>query len=85
LDGNGSAVHPEQQPGFRVGHSAAEKGFEAGSGHGYLPHNTLAPEGETPYPNDLGSEDLDWIFQDSLDGFSLYDLGLASGPANPAF
>ncbi|KAK5271548.1 hypothetical protein LTR96_003373 [Exophiala xenobiotica] len=90
LNGNGSVVHPEQQqPGFRGGlsHSAAaEKGFEAGPGHGYVPHNTLAPEGETAsYPNDLGSEDLDWIFQDSLDGFSLYDLGLASGPANPAF
>lgn len=76
--GNGSLVPPEQQPGYRT-HSA-EKGFEAGPG--LLPP-TLAPE--TPYPMDLGSEDLDWIFQDSLDGFSLYDLGLGSGPANPAF
>jgi len=38
-----------------------------------------------PWHEDLGPEDLNWIFQDSLGDFSLYDLSLQSEAGSAAF
>ncbi|EXJ60793.1 hypothetical protein A1O7_04946 [Cladophialophora yegresii CBS 114405] len=67
--------HQQQEP---QGNSA-EQGLEAGPGV----FQASAPA--NPWSHDLGSEDLDWIFQDSLGGFSLYDFSLPAAPANFTF
>lgn len=71
-------VIPEQHQGYQT--NSAELGFAAGQG---ALHTSAA---EAPWLNDLGSEELDWIFQDSLGGFNLYDFsGLPTDPLNLAF
>lgn len=74
---NGLAI-PEQQQNYQT--NSAVQGFESGKG---VSHSSAA---EAPWPEDLGSGDLDWIFQESLGGFNLYDFsGFPTEPLNLAF
>lgn len=43
------------------------------------------PEPGNSWPDDLGPEDLNWIFQDSLGNFSLYDFSLQNETGSAAF
>ncbi|KAK5025297.1 hypothetical protein LTS07_008148 [Exophiala sideris] len=74
VDSLESGSHQEGYP-----NDSSERSIEVGQA---LPQ---MPEPGNAWPEDLGPEDLNWIFQDSLGNYSLYDFSLQNEASSTAF